>query len=77
MRLEHWWYTIPLRLRSLLRRTQVEGDLDDEMRFHLERQVAENLAQAFRRPKPAARRYARLTASRYARRNAAICAVSI
>jgi len=36
MRLEHWVYTIPLRLRSLFRRGRVEQELDDELRFHLE-----------------------------------------
>jgi len=44
VRLEHWWYTIPLRLRSLLRRDRVEQELDDEIRFHLERQIAEDVA---------------------------------
>jgi putative ABC transport system permease protein len=41
---EHWWYTIPLRLRSLLRRDRVEHELDDEVRFHLERRIAEDVA---------------------------------
>ena len=44
MRLEHWLYTIPLRLRSLLRRKHVERELDEELRDHLERQVEANLA---------------------------------
>jgi hypothetical protein len=30
MRLEHWFYTVPLRLRSLFRRRQVEQELDME-----------------------------------------------
>ncbi len=38
-------YTIPLRLRTLFRRAGVERDLDDELRFHVERQVAESVAQ--------------------------------
>ena len=33
-----------LRLRSLARRTRVETELEKELRFHLERQVEENLA---------------------------------
>ena len=45
MRLEHWLYTIPLRLRSLFRRNDVERELDDEIRFHLERQIAEDVAR--------------------------------
>lgn len=36
MRMEHWWFTARLRLRSLLRRTRVEQELDEELRFHLE-----------------------------------------
>src|ERR1022692_2087606 len=36
MRLEHWVYIIPLRLRSLFRRGRVERELDDELRIHLE-----------------------------------------
>ncbi len=45
MRLEHWLYTLPLRLRSLFRRRKVEQDLDDELQFHLERKTQEYLAQ--------------------------------
>src|SRR5580704_14956676 len=44
MRLEHWWYTIPLRLRSLFRRAKVEDELQEELRFHLEQQVAREVA---------------------------------
>jgi predicted permease len=33
-----------LRLRSLLRRPEVERELDEELRFHLEQQIEENLA---------------------------------
>jgi predicted permease len=44
MRFERWFYTLPLRLRSLLRRGQVERELDEELRYHLEQQIAENLA---------------------------------
>jgi len=43
MRLEHWLYKLPLRLRSLFRRRQVERDLDDELRDHLERETAERI----------------------------------
>src|SRR6267154_2126836 len=39
MRVDRWLYTIPLRLRSLFRRKRVEQELDDEFRFHLERQM--------------------------------------
>ena len=45
MRLQHWFYTVPLRLRSLLRRDQVEQELDEELRYHLDRQIEENLSK--------------------------------
>jgi predicted permease len=45
MRFEHWLYTMPLRLRSLFRRPQVERDLDDELAYHLERKAEEYVAQ--------------------------------
>jgi macrolide transport system ATP-binding/permease protein len=45
MRLERWFYTVPLRVRSLLRRTQVDQELQEEIRDHLELQVKENLAR--------------------------------
>ena len=45
MRMEHWFYSVPLRLRSLFRRRQVEQELDEELRYHLERKVEEYIAQ--------------------------------
>src|SRR5215475_16082213 len=45
MRLKHWLYTAPLRLRSLFRRRQVEQELDEELRYHLERQIEEHVAK--------------------------------
>ncbi len=44
MRLEHWVYTIPLRVRSLFRRADVERELDEELRFHLDQRVAQETA---------------------------------
>src|SRR5947209_4875638 len=44
MRLEHWLYTIPLRLRSIFRRAQVEQQLDEELRFHLEQRIGREIA---------------------------------
>src|SRR5690348_8248588 len=45
---EHWLYTIPLRLRSLFRRSELDRELDDELRDHVERKtelyVAEGIA---------------------------------
>lgn len=43
MRLEHWFYTIPLRLRSLFRRSQVERELDEEFHFHLARRIEQEM----------------------------------
>ena len=44
MRLLRLLYAVPLRLRSLFRRDQVEQDLEDELRDHLERQVGAGIA---------------------------------
>jgi putative ABC transport system permease protein len=44
VRLEHWWYTIPLRVRSIFRRSDIEQELDDELRLHLEQQIAQEIA---------------------------------
>ena len=45
MRLEQWLYAVPLRLRSLFRRQRVEQDLDEELQDHLERKIADYIAQ--------------------------------
>jgi macrolide transport system ATP-binding/permease protein len=45
MPVEHWFYTLPLRLRSLFRRTQVDQELQQELRDHLEQQIKVNLAR--------------------------------
>jgi len=55
----HWWYTVPLRLRSLVFRRQVERELDDEFRFHLEQQIEAAVARGL---EPDAARYAALRA---------------
>ena len=39
-----WIDVFGLRLRSLLRSTRVEHEMDEEVRYHLERQVEENVA---------------------------------
>ena len=59
MRPEHWLYTIPLRLRSLFRRTNVEQELSEELQFHLEHKIEEGIANGLS-PKEA--RYAALRA---------------
>ena len=45
MRIEHWFYAVPLRLRSLFRRKRVEQDLDEELQYHLERKIEEYIAR--------------------------------
>jgi macrolide transport system ATP-binding/permease protein len=45
MRIERWFYTQPLRLRSLFGRERVDQELKDELRDHLEMQTKENLAR--------------------------------
>ena len=39
-----WIYKLPLRFRSLLRKTHVERELTDELRFHLEKLIEEKVA---------------------------------
>jgi putative ABC transport system permease protein len=36
---ERWLYTVRLRLRSLFRRRRVERELDDELAYHMEREI--------------------------------------
>lgn len=54
MRAAHWLYTIPLRLRSLFRRNEVERELDEELQFHLDRHAEAEIARG--RPREEARR---------------------
>src|SRR5450432_1777578 len=44
MRIEHWWFTARLRLKSLLRGGRVEEELSEELQFHLDQKVAEGIA---------------------------------
>ncbi len=45
MRMQHWWFTAPLRLRSFLRLRRVEQELDEELQFHLDRKIEEGVAE--------------------------------
>jgi macrolide transport system ATP-binding/permease protein len=45
LRIEHWWFKAPLRLRSIFRRRRVEQELDEELRFHLEHKIEEGIAR--------------------------------
>jgi predicted permease len=44
VRLEHWFYTIPLRARSIFRRAKVDQELDEELHVHLEQLMAQEIA---------------------------------
>src|SRR5258706_10214789 len=59
MRMEHWWLTARLRLRSIFRRTRVEQELDEELQFHLEHKIEEGIARGL---SPDDARYAALRA---------------
>lgn len=59
MRMERWWLTTRLRLRSLLRSRRVEDEMDEELRFHLENKIEEGLAQGL---SPEEARYSALRA---------------
>jgi predicted permease len=47
MRPERWWFTAPLRLKSILGRRRAEKELDEELQFHLEHKIEEGLAAGF------------------------------
>ena len=59
IRLARWVCSVSLRLRSLFRRRIVDRELSDEMQYHIERQVEENIARGM---KPDEARYAALRA---------------
>ncbi len=52
-----WIYKLSLRLRSLFRKNRVEQELSEELRFHLEKQIEQNIAQGM---SPQKARYAAL-----------------
>ena len=45
MNWRHWRYTLPLRFRSIFRRGAVEQELDEELRFHLECKVEDQVGR--------------------------------
>jgi hypothetical protein len=45
MRLLHWFYTAPLRLSSLLRRGQVDRELDEELQYHIAQRTQEYIGE--------------------------------
>ena len=46
-----WLYTVPLRLRSIFHRLQVERELDQELQYHLDMKIEENVAKGMSRQK--------------------------
>ena len=70
MRMEHWFYAMPLRLRSLFRRQRVEHELDEELRYHLDQKIDEYIAQGQTPRSHAELLCARWTALPSARKNA-------
>ena len=40
-----WYYTLPLRVRSVFRRNNVERELDEELQFHLDRNAEMQMAK--------------------------------
>ncbi|HEY1468301.1 MAG TPA: ABC transporter permease [Candidatus Acidoferrum sp.] len=44
MRIEKWFYTLPLRLRSLFRRSQLDQELTEELSYHLEQKTNQFIA---------------------------------
>lgn len=59
MRLERWWVTVPLRLRSILWGGRMERELDEELQFHLDHKIEEGIANGL---SPNEARYAALRA---------------
>jgi predicted permease len=45
MRLDRWWSTLPLKCRALFRHERVEDELDEEVRYHLDRKAEMYVAQ--------------------------------
>ncbi len=44
MPLEHWFYTIPLRFRSVFRRNRMERELEEELQLHLRQRIEQGVA---------------------------------
>ena len=59
MQFERWFHALPLRVRLLFRRAQMDQDLQDEIQGHLEQQINENMAAGM---SPEEARYAALRA---------------
>lgn len=44
-----WFYAPPLRLRSIFRHSQVEQELEEELQYHLDIKIEENMAKGMGR----------------------------
>lgn len=44
MHFKHWFFSIPLRVRSIVRRRSVEAELQEELDFHLEQRIKQEMA---------------------------------
>ncbi len=56
MHVERWRNIVWLRLRSLLRRGAVESEMDRELRFHLDREIEQNVSRGMtQKPGPGGR----------------------
>jgi hypothetical protein len=73
MRMEHWWFTARLRLRSILRRNRVEQELDEELQFHLEHKIEEGITHGLPQKRRATRRCAQWTGWNNAKRRCETC----
>jgi hypothetical protein len=77
MDFERWFYTVPLRLRSLFRRRRVERELGEELQYHLERQIEEYAARGLTPETHGSPPYGRSEGrAKEGRRSAAKCAAS-
>ena len=45
MRMEHWWFKAPLRLKSIFLRRRADNELDEELQFHLNHKIEEGIAE--------------------------------
>jgi putative ABC transport system permease protein len=45
MRPQHWLYTIPLRIRSLFKKSAADRELNDELQFHLDQKTQEFISK--------------------------------
>src|SRR5579864_46272 len=42
---ERWFYTIPLRIRSLFKRSSADSELDEELQFHIDQKTQELISK--------------------------------